>query len=67
MALTQKMRRKKSSESIVQPRKAATKVCRWGRVRRRKSFRMDINARIAGIREYGIWNRDSNFLALDGL
>src|ERR1035438_7035608 len=51
MALTQKMSRKKSSESIVQPRKAATKVCRWGPVRRRKSFKMDIKARIAGNRD----------------
>src|ERR1039457_4932206 len=48
MALTQKISRKKSSESIVQPRKAARKVCRWDRVSRRKSFRTDIYARIAG-------------------
>jgi hypothetical protein len=47
MALTQKINRKKSSESSVQPRKAAAKVRLWERVSRRKSFRTDINGRIA--------------------
>src|SRR5208337_1745216 len=67
MALTQKTSRKKSSESIVQPRKAARKVCRWDRVSRRKSFRTDIYARIAGTRDSGTENRDSNFLSRAGL
>src|ERR1700723_2126287 len=41
MAGTQKTRMKKSSESMVQPRKAATKVWRCGLLRRRKFWRTD--------------------------
>jgi hypothetical protein len=57
IALTQKMSRKKSSESIVQPRKVARKVCCWDRVSRRKSVNTDIDGRIAGNKEWGIGKR----------
>src|ERR1035437_9866143 len=53
MALTQKTSRKKSSESMVQPRKAARKVRLWAGVSRRKSFRTYIYARIAGPMDQG--------------
>src|ERR1035437_1752156 len=53
MALTQNTSRKKSSESMVQPRKAARKVCLWAGVSRRKSFRTYIYARIAGPMDQG--------------
>src|SRR5512140_3202486 len=46
MALTQKMRRKKSRLSRVQPRKAAMKVCRWEGLRRLKSRTKDMSGRI---------------------
>src|SRR6185503_11264862 len=46
MALTQKMRRKKSRLSRVQPRKAAIKVWRCDDVRRLKSRTKDICRRI---------------------
>src|ERR1035437_7700048 len=67
MALTQKTSRKKSSESMVQPRKAARKVRLWAGVSRRKSFRTYIYARITGPMDQGTEYRDSNFLSKAGL
>jgi hypothetical protein len=66
---------------MVQPRKAARKVCRWAGVSRRKSFRTYIYARITGTRDKGIatpastnrspgtpaGNQGSNFLSKAGL
>src|ERR1035437_3037553 len=67
MPLTQKTSRKKSSESMVQPRKAASNVRLWAGLSRRKSFRTYIYARIAGPMDQGTEYRTLTSFSKAGL